>query len=191
MTLAPEAVDAAVQPVAGGISIAVAPTPVSIPSPVSSRSPTSALPGDAAHSSGLGRSTSQRLRDALPVTGPGLTGAGGAVLGTVIAGLGALLDLFVGGALRLGFTVTFLVACVLVALAVRVRALATAVVLPPLLFAGAALLETKHSGVTSGNRQAALDVATSLALSAPALFAGTALALVVVLCRLVVHAVRR
>ncbi|MDQ1666878.1 MAG: hypothetical protein QOH75_2909, partial [Actinomycetota bacterium] len=81
--------------------------------------------------------------------------------------------------------------CAVVAMAMRIRALATAVVLPPLLFAGAALMETKQSGVTSGNRQAALDVATSLALSAPALFLGTALALAVVLARLVARAVRR
>jgi hypothetical protein len=137
------------------------------------------------------RSAGERLRAALPVTGPGLTGPGGVLLGSLIVGLGAIVDLAVGGSLGLGFTVTFVLACAVVAMAMRIRALATAVVLPPLLFAGAALMETKQSGVTSGNRQAALDVATSLALSAPALFLGTALALAVVLARLVARAVRR
>jgi hypothetical protein len=137
------------------------------------------------------RSAGERLRAALPVTGPGLTGPGGVLLGSLIVGLGAIVDLAVGGALGLGFTVTFVLACAVVAMAMRIRALATAVVLPPLLFAGAALMETKQSGVTSGTRQAALDVATSLALSAPALFLGTALALAVVLARLVARAVRR
>jgi hypothetical protein len=137
------------------------------------------------------RSAGERLRAALPVTGPGLTGPGGVLLGSLIVGLGAIVDLAVGGSLGLGFTVTFVLACAVVAMAMRIRALATAVVLPPLLFAGAALMETKQSGVTSGNRQAALDVATSLALSAPALFLGTALALAVVLARLIARAVRR
>jgi hypothetical protein len=137
------------------------------------------------------RSAGERLRAALPVTGPGLTGPGGVLLGSLIVGLGAIVDLAVGGSLGLGFTVTFVLACAVVAMAMRIRALATAVVLPPLLFAGAALMETEQSGVTSGNRQAALDVATSLALSAPALFLGTALALAVVLARLIARAVRR
>jgi hypothetical protein len=138
-----------------------------------------------------GPATGARLRAALSLTGPGLTGPGGVVLGALVVGLGALLDLTLGDELGLGFTATFLLGCVLVALAVRVRAMPAAVVLPPLLFAVTAFLETKHSGATSGNRQAALDVATTLALSAPILFTGTALALVVVLGRLVVLAVRR
>jgi hypothetical protein len=132
-----------------------------------------------------------RLRAALSWTGPGLTGPGGLVLGAMVVGFGALLDLTLGDELGLGFTATFLLGSVLVALAVRPRALPAAVVLPPLLFAVTALLETKHSGATSGNRQAALDVATTLALSAPILFTGTALTLAVVLGRLVLHTVRR
>lgn len=199
-----------------GISVAVAPPPTAVPSvTVAVAEPTlpAARPSVAdEQSSGVEVSSSalitappdtgtaaeparptinSRLRAALPLTGPGLTGPGGVVLGTFVVGLGALFDLALGGALGLGFTATFLLGSVLVTLALRIRALATGVVLPPLLFAAAAFFETKHSGVTSGNRQAALDVATSLALSAPVLFTGTALALAVVLGRLVVHAVRR
>ena len=89
------------------------------------------------------------------------------------------------------FTATFLLGCVLVAGALRTRALAVAIVLPPLLFAGGYALETQSSGQTSGRREMALDVATSLALHAPALFLGTALAFAVVLVRVVVHLIRR
>jgi hypothetical protein len=132
-----------------------------------------------------------RVRAALPFTGPGLTGFGGVLLGCLVVGLGAAGDLALGGGLGVGFTATFLLGCVLVAAALRTRALAVAIVLPPLLFAGGYALETKTSGQTSGKREMALDVATSLALHAPALFVGTALALAVVLVRVVVHLFRR
>jgi hypothetical protein len=132
-----------------------------------------------------------RVRAGLPFTGPGLTGLGGVVLGCLVVGLGAVADLALGGGLGVGFTATFLLGCVLVAAALRTRALAVAMVLPPLLFAGGYALETKNAGQTSGRREMALDVATSLALHAPALFVGTALALGVVLVRVVVHLIRR
>ena len=132
-----------------------------------------------------------RVRAALPFTGPGLTGLGGVVLGCLVVGLGAAGDLALGHGLGVGFTATFLLGCVLVASALRTRALAVAVVLPPLLFAGGYALETKSSGQTTGRREMALDVATSLALHAPVLFIGTALAVAVVLVRVVVHLVRR
>jgi hypothetical protein len=136
-------------------------------------------------------SRADRVRAALPFTGPGLTGLGGVVLGCLVVGLGAAGDLALGGGLGVGFTATFLLGCVLVAAALRTRALAVAIVLPPLLFAGGYGLETKTSGQTSGRRQMALDVATSLALHAPVLFLGTALALVAVLIRVIVHLIRR
>jgi hypothetical protein len=132
-----------------------------------------------------------RLRAALPFTGPGLTGLGGVVLGCLVVGLGTAGDLALGGGLGAGFAVTFVLACVLVAGALRTRALAIAIVLPPLLFAGGYALETKSSGKTTGRREMALDVATSLALHAPLLFIGTALAVALVLIRLVVHLIRR
>jgi hypothetical protein len=132
-----------------------------------------------------------RVRAGLPLTGPGLTGLGGVVLGCVVVGLGAAGDLALGGGLGVGFTATFLLGCLLVAATLRTRALAVAVVLPPLLFSGGYALETKTSGQTSGRREMALDVAMSLALHAPALFLGTALAVAVVLVRVVVHLFRR
>jgi hypothetical protein len=113
------------------------------------------------------------------------------VLGVLVVGLGAAGDLAFGGGLGVGFTVSFLLGCLLVAAMLRTRALAVAVVLPPLLFSGGYALETKTSGQTSGRREMALDVATSLALHAPVLFLGTALAVAVVLVRVVVHLLRR
>jgi hypothetical protein len=132
-----------------------------------------------------------RLRAGLPFTGPGLTGPGGVVLGCLVVGLGAAGDLALGHGLGMGFTATFLLGCVLVAAALRTRALAVAMVLPPLLYAGGCALETKTSGQTAGRREMALDVATSLALHAPALFIGTALAVAIVLGRVIVHLIRR
>ena len=66
-----------------------------------------------------------------------------------------------------------------------------AMVLPPLLFAGGYALETRSGGQTTGRREMALDVATSLALHAPVLFVGTALAVAVVVVRVLVHLIRR
>jgi hypothetical protein len=132
-----------------------------------------------------------RVRAGLPFTGPGLTGIGGVVLGCLVVGLGAAGDLALGDGLGVGFTASFLLGCLLVAALLRTRALAVAVVLPPLLFSGGYALETKTGGQTSGRRQMALDVATSLALHAPVLFLGTALAIAVVLVRVVVHLFRR
>jgi hypothetical protein len=134
---------------------------------------------------------SQRLRSALTFAGPGLTGLGGVVLGCLVVGLGAAGDLALGHGLGAGFSATFLLGCVLVACALRTRALAVAIVLPPLLFAGGFALETKTSGQTAGTREMALDVATSLALHAPILFIGTATALAVVIIRVTVHLFHR
>jgi hypothetical protein len=132
-----------------------------------------------------------RLRGAVPITGPGLTGLGGIVLGCLIVGLGAAGDLALGGGLGVGFATTFVLSCVLVAATLRVRALGVATVAPPLLFAGGYALETRTSGHTSGLREMSLDIATSLALHAPLLFIGTALAVAVVIVRLGVHLIRR
>jgi uncharacterized protein DUF6542 len=134
----------------------------------------------------------ERLREALPgLPGPGLTVAGGTVLGAALVGFGAGLDLALGEGLGLGFRVTFVVTCVVVAFALRVTALPAAVVLPPLLYAGAAVLQTLTAGQTTGRRAAALDVATTLALSAPPLFLGTILAAAIAVSRGLAHLVRR
>jgi hypothetical protein len=142
------------------------------------------------------RSLTERMRAIVPTTWlpkrwHGLTGLGGILLGGLVVGLGAVVDLALGNTLGLGFTATFLLGCALIPLALRVRALATAVVLPPLLFAGAQLLQSRADGRATGQREMALDVATSLAISAPVLFAGTGLTLAIVLGRLVVVLVRR
>lgn len=137
------------------------------------------------------RTWADRVRAGLSFTGPGLTGLGGVVLGCLVVGLGATGDLALGGGLGAGFTATFLLGCLLVAGTLRTRALGVAMVLPPLLFSGGYALETKTGGQTSGRREMALDVATSLALHAPLLFLGTALAVAVVLVRVVVHLFRR
>lgn len=133
----------------------------------------------------------ERLRAALPFAGPGLTGPGGVILGCLIVSLGVAGDLALGHGLGVGFAATFLLGCALVAAALRTRALAVAVVLPPLLFAAGYAVETKSSGQTAGRREMALDVATSLALHAPLLFIGTALAVALVLGRVLVHLIRR
>ncbi|MDQ1626520.1 MAG: hypothetical protein QOI54_264 [Actinomycetota bacterium] len=134
---------------------------------------------------------SLRLRAALPSARPGLTAPGGALLGVLVLGAAAALDLALGDTLGLGFRVTFILCCVLLAGALRVRSLLAAVVLPPLLYAGAAAVQTWSGGQAAGRREMALDVATTLALSAPTLFVGTALAAAVALTRVVVHLVRR
>jgi hypothetical protein len=134
---------------------------------------------------------SDRVRAALPFTGPGLTGLGGVVLGCIVVGLGAAGDLALGHGLGAGFSATFLFGCVLLACALRTRALALAIVLPPLLFAGGYAWETKTNGQTAGARAMALDVATSLALHAPLLFIGTTIAVAIALIRVAAHLVRR
>jgi hypothetical protein len=134
----------------------------------------------------------ERLREALPtLPGPGLTVAGGTLLGAGLVGLGAALDIALGHGLGLGFKVTFVVTCVVIAFAVRIRALGAAVVLPPLLYAAASVLQTVSSGQITGRRAAALDVATTLALTAPLLFLGTAVAAAIALSRGLAHLVRR
>jgi hypothetical protein len=175
----------------GGISLAVAPavvgggqvavTPAVVSDEETAAPPTGAPP----------LALADRIRGALPFTGPGLTGLGAVILGCLVVGLGAFGDLALGDGLGGLFDVTFLLGCVLVASTVRTRALAVAMVLPPLLFAGGYLLESKSSGQTTGRREMALDVATSLALHAPLLFVGSALAIAIGLVRIVVRLIRR
>jgi hypothetical protein len=112
------------------------------------------------------------------VTGPAVVAA--AVL--LVAG-GVLLDLNRDATLGLGTGLAFVIAAVAAPAVVRHRSLATAAVLPPLLFVGAAAAIARLSGQNRGNREVVLDVATTLALSAPLLFGGVAAALVVVLVR--------
>jgi hypothetical protein len=139
----------------------------------------------------LGDRLRAQLRGGSPIAGPGLTSLGGVLLGTLVVGAGTLLDLALGPQLGLGFAVTFVVASLLVVVVVRPAALGAAVVLPPLLYAGARVMESRHSGQVHGRRELALDVATSLALHAPTLLVTTAVVAGIALLRLLVHAVRR
>jgi hypothetical protein len=120
------------------------------------------------------------------VTGPAVVAA--AVL--LVAG-GVLLDLNRDATLGLGTGLAFVIAAVAAPAVVRYRSLPTAAVLPPLLFVGAATAIARLSGQNRGNREVVLDVATTLALSAPLLFGGVAAALVVVLVRVGRHLAAR
>lgn len=136
---------------------------------------------------------SRRLRD-LPgvraLVSQSLTGAGGTLLALLLMSPGVLVDLTTDATVGLPSTLSFLVAVVAAALAVRRKALGTAAVLPPLLYAGAVTTLAWLSGNNEGSRELVLDAGTTLALAAPVLFAGTALALLVVLGRLVWSLVR-
>ena len=120
-----------------------------------------------------------------------LTGPGGVVVATTLVAPGVLVDLVTDATVGLPTTLAFLVAVVAAALVVRRQALATAAVLPPLLYAGAVGTLAWLSGNNEGTRELVLDTGTTLALAAPVLFGGTALALVVVLGRVLWSLVRR
>jgi len=120
-----------------------------------------------------------------------LTAPGGIALAVLVVAPGVLLDLAFGGTFGAASSVTFVAACVAAPLAVRRRALATAAVLPPLLFVAAVAILAGLSGNNDGNRELVLDIGTTLAISAPVLFGGTVAALAVVLGRLLVPLLRR
>jgi hypothetical protein len=121
----------------------------------------------------------------------GLTAPGGILLAILVLAPGVLMDLSPDGTFGLASSVTFVAAGIATALAVRRRALATAAVLPPLLFVGAVTVLAQLSGKNTGSREVVLDAGTTLAVSAPVLYIGTAATLAVVLARLLVGLVRR
>ena len=123
--------------------------------------------------------------------GSGLTTPGAVIVGGFLMGLGAMADLTFGDALGVGFAAMFVIASAAMALALRVRSLASAFIAPPLMFAIATMLVGKLSGEVHGSRALALDTATSLALSAPVLFGGTALAAAIAVVRLLAAIARR
>jgi hypothetical protein len=104
---------------------------------------------------------------------------------------GVVLDLARDGTFGLPSAVTFVIAAAAVPLLLRTRSLAVGAVLPPLVFAAAATVIAWRSGLNQGTRQIGLDVGTTMAVNAPLLFAGTAVALAVVAGRLVVRLARR
>jgi hypothetical protein len=115
----------------------------------------------------------------------GVTGPAVVALAALLVAGGVALDLRRDATLGLGTGVAFVLAATAAPAVVRFRSLATAAVLPPLLFVGAVLALARLGGQDRGLREIGLDVGTTLALSAPLLFAGTALGLVVVLARIV------
>jgi len=123
--------------------------------------------------------------------GSGLTTPGAVLVGTVLMTIGAIADLAFGGSLGAGFATMFVVASAVMAMTLRIRSLASAVIAPPLMFAVATMLVGKLSGEVHGSRALALDTATSLALSAPVLFGGTAVAAAIAVVRLATAAARR
>jgi hypothetical protein len=123
--------------------------------------------------------------------GSGLTTPGALLVGTVLVTLGAIADFAFGHSLGVGFAAMFVIASAVMALTLRVRSLASAVIAPPLMFAFATMLVGRLSGEVHGSRALALDTATSLALSAPALFGGTALAAAIAVVRLTTAVTRR
>ncbi len=114
----------------------------------------------------------------------GLTGPAVVALSALLVCGGALLDVRRDATLGLGTGVAVVLASAAAPALVRFRSLATALVLPPLLVAGAATLIARLGGRNSGLRELVLDVGTTLALAAPLLFGVTALAVVVGLARL-------
>lgn len=125
------------------------------------------------------------------ITGQTLTGAGGVLVALLVLTPAVVLDLVTDATFGLPSTIGFLLAAMAAPLVVRTSGLATAAVLPPLLFAGAVSALAWFSGNNEGARELVLDVGTTLALSAPILFAGTAACLAVVLGRLLWRLLRR
>jgi hypothetical protein len=123
--------------------------------------------------------------------GSGLTTPGAVLLGSVLMGVGAMADLMFGDSLSVGFAAMFVIASAVMAFGLRVRSLASAVIAPPLLFALATMVATKASGEVNGSKALAFDTATSLALSAPVLYGGTALAAAITVVRLLLELGRR
>lgn len=123
--------------------------------------------------------------------GSGLTTPGAVLVGGLLLAIGAMADLAFSDSLGIAFATMFVIASATMAMTLRVRSLASAVIAPPLLFAATTMVVGKLSGEVHGSRALALDTATSLALSAPVLFGGTALAAAIAVVRLGVAVARR
>jgi hypothetical protein len=121
----------------------------------------------------------------------GVTGPAVVVLAAALVAGGAALDLRRDATLGLGTDLAVVLAALVAPAVVRVRSLATAVVLPPLLVAGAATMIARLGGQDRGTRELVLDVGTTLALAAPLVFAATAVAVLVMLVRVGRRVLRR
>lgn len=117
----------------------------------------------------------------------GLTAAGGAVLLTAAAALGAVIDLASGSGLRAAFAVLFVGASLLVAARVHREDLLAAMVMPPLVYALMSVItayaQPPGGGIEHGLRQRAIDIGTTLVLTTPVLLVGTAVAAFIALRR--------
>jgi len=113
-----------------------------------------------------------------------LTAPGGVAVALLVLLPGLLIDALTDQSFGRPTAVSALLAGAACALSVRRRALGTAAALPPLLCAASVGFLAWSSGRNRGTRQLLLDSATTLALSAPAVFAATVLTLVLVLGRL-------
>lgn len=113
-----------------------------------------------------------------------LTAPGGVAVALLVLLPGLLVDALTDQSFGRPTTVAVLLAGAACALSVRRSALGTAAALPPLLCAASVGFLAWSSGRNRGTRQLLLDSATTLALSAPAVFAATVLTLVLVLGRL-------
>jgi hypothetical protein len=127
-----------------------------------------------------------RRRDVHRIAPPGLTAPAAAALCAAPTLAGGLLDAVVFGHLSWLFGIGFIVGAVWQAGRLRVDDLVYAGIIPPLVFAGAALaiqqfLPAGHTGNLIVRET--LDLASTLASSAPLLFAGTSLAVVLGLLR--------
>ena len=121
----------------------------------------------------------------------GVTGPAVVALSVVLVACGVALDLRRDATLGLGTGVAFVLAALAGPAVVRFRSLATALVLQPLLFCGATAAIARLGGQNRGSREVALDVGTTLALSAPLLFAGVSAALMVAVVRVGRHLAAR
>jgi hypothetical protein len=121
----------------------------------------------------------------------GITGPAVVALSVVLVACGVALDLRRDATLGLGTGVAFVLAALAGPAVVRLRSLVTALVLQPLLFCGAAAALARLGGQNRGSREVLLDVGTTLALSAPLLFAGVVAALLVAVVRVGRHLAAR
>jgi hypothetical protein len=130
---------------------------------------------------------------ALPgVSGPGLTGVGVVAAAVLLGAVALVPDLLIGDwAVGVCFSVAYLAVCVVAPLVARLRALSTVAVLPPLMWVAAVVVAARTSGTVHGSRELVLETGTQLALSAPVLFLGTALTLLLVTARALHHLATR
>ena len=106
-----------------------------------------------------------------------LSGPGVVALGVLLASVGVSVDLVGQPALGMGTGIAVVLFAIVGPAVVRYGSLLTAAVLPPLFVAAAAGALARLGGQNSSSREVALDVGTTLALSAPLVFGATAVGL--------------